>query len=86
MSKMLNISLIDAECLLGRPAYSIDWSTLSEEECSNILQTMNFQCPPQKEVCHAINVLLAYFYYTKKGGTYIDVSVMNNQKAKIVKE
>lgn len=79
MSKMLNISLIDAESLLGKPFYDANWSTLSEEECSNILQAMNFQCPSQEDVCHAINVLLAYFYYAKKGGTYINVDSINDR-------
>lgn len=42
MSKMLNIALVDVDGPLHMPAYCMDWSTLSEEECSNILHAMNF--------------------------------------------
>lgn len=45
MSKMLNIALVDVDGPLHMPAYCMDWSTLSEEECSNILHAMNFHHP-----------------------------------------
>lgn len=45
MSKMLNIALVDVDGPLHMPAYCMDWSTLSEEECSNILHAMKgLQC------------------------------------------
>lgn len=69
MSKMLNIALVDVDGPLHMPAYCMDWSTLSEEEVYN-----------------AINTLLAYLYYENKAGTFVDVSVMNNQKPKNTKE
>ena len=86
MSKMLNIALVDVDGPLHMPAYCMDWSTLSEEECSNILHAMNFHHPTEEEAYNAINTLLAYLYYENKAGTFVDVSVMNNQKPKNTKE
>lgn len=86
MSKMLNIALVDVDGPLHMPAYCMDWSTLSKEECSNILHAMNFHHPTEEEAYNAINTLLAYLYYENKAGTFVDVSVMNNQKPKNTKE
>ena len=47
---------------------------------------MNFHHPTEEEVYNAINTLLAYLYYENKAGTFVDVSVMNNQKPKNTKE
>ena len=55
MSKMLNIALVDVDGPLHMPAYCMDWSTLSEEECSNILHAMNFHHPTEEEVYNARN-------------------------------
>ena len=85
MSKMLNIALVDVDGPLHMPTYCMDWSTLSEEECSNILHAMNFHHPTEEEAYNAINTLLAYLYYENKAGTFVDVSVMNNQKPKNTK-
>ena len=50
MSKMLNIALVDVDGPLHMPTYCMDWSTLSEEECSNILHAMNFHHPTEESL------------------------------------
>lgn len=79
MNKMLQIAIIDTSTMLGIPAYTVDWSVLSEAECRNILKAMNFHQPTEDEVSDAINILLAHLYYKRQSGTYADVDIMNDK-------
>ena len=86
MSKMLNIALVGVDGPLHMPAYCIKNNNIKVKDRANILHAMNFHHPTEEEVYNAINTLLAYLYYENKAGTFVDVSVMNNQKPKNTKE